>query len=221
MSELNPRCRCRHAGGSPTRPSGSDKLAGLRLPCMPPSSPAASEGVGNSTNAPNSRKREFCLFLERGGACAASLWILAFESPLSRRVWAKRLGDFGEYCLSPKGELRSRPIVLFKLGEPKAGEAGRAFFGYFLCTSKESNALPGAPGQLPNEHVQPDPLGKAADNNRIPTYALARSRPWLQAAKASPPPTSSPSPSPARTAGRAPRRRPCTQPHSTCRRYGR
>jgi hypothetical protein len=25
-------------------------------------------------------------------------------------------------------------------------EAGRAFFAYFLCTSKESRALPGAPG---------------------------------------------------------------------------
>jgi hypothetical protein len=31
-------------------------------------------------------------------------------------------------------------------------EAGRAFFGYFLCTSKESNALPGAPGLPRHTH---------------------------------------------------------------------
>jgi hypothetical protein len=40
------------------------------------------------------------------------------------------IGAVGEYCLSPKGELRSRPIISAKSGKPKAGEAGRTFFGY-------------------------------------------------------------------------------------------
>ncbi len=34
-----------------------------------------------------------------------------------------------------------------------SAEAGRAFFGYFLCTSKESNAPPGAPGKTHSNYA--------------------------------------------------------------------
>ena len=95
---------------------------------------------GNPSQVQNSRRRQ------RGGKTVARH---RFSSPLSRQFFRGRSGELGEHCLSPKGELRSRPNGLGKVGNPKGDEAGRAFFGYFLCTSKESNALPGAPGQSP------------------------------------------------------------------------
>ncbi len=70
--------------------------------------------------------------------------------PLSRQFFRTRSGEVGEHCLSPQGELRSRPNGFGKIGHPKGDEAGRAFFGYFLCTSKESNAP--ARGPRPTTH---------------------------------------------------------------------
>jgi len=55
----------------------------------------------------------------------------------------------GRRKLSERSEFFRRPGKAEIIGVSTA--AGRAFFGYFLCTSKESNALPGAPGQ-PTQH---------------------------------------------------------------------
>ncbi len=61
-----------------------------------------------------------------------------FQHPLlRRRFFRRRAGEVGEHCLSPKGESRSRPSGVGKIGHPKGGEAGCAFFRTFLCTSKE------------------------------------------------------------------------------------
>jgi hypothetical protein len=67
-----------------------------------------------------------------------------FSNTLLRRRFFRRCsGELGEHCLSPQGELRSRPNSAGKIGNPKGGEAGCAFFGSFLCTSKERNWPPG------------------------------------------------------------------------------
>mgnify|MGYP005841164265 CR=1 FL=1 len=92
-----------------------------------------------------------------------------FSSPLSRQFFRGRSGEVGEHCLSPQGELRSRPNGLGKIGYPKGDEAGRAFFGYFLCTSKESNALPGAPGQSPYPHKSPHHQAQQGKEAKCPT----------------------------------------------------
>ncbi len=48
-----------------------------------------------------------------------------FQNPLlSRRFFRCRPGEVGEHCLSPKGELRSRPDGGGKIGHPKGGEVG-------------------------------------------------------------------------------------------------
>ncbi len=52
----------------------------------------------------------------------------------------------GRRKLFERSEFFRRPLKVGSLGV--STEAGRAFFGSFLCTSKERNALPGAPGQL-------------------------------------------------------------------------
>ncbi len=54
--------------------------------------------------------------------------------------------------LSERSEFFRRPVAPEILGV--SPEAGRAFFGYFLCTNKESNAPPGAPGQTPFPYQQ-------------------------------------------------------------------
>jgi hypothetical protein len=47
--------------------------------------------------------------------------------------------------LSERSEFFRRPASFRNLGV--STDAGCAFFAYFLCTSKESKVLPGAPGQ--------------------------------------------------------------------------
>ena len=57
----------------------------------------------------------------------------------------------GRRKLFERSEFFRRPLKAGSLGV--STEAGCAFFGYFLCTSKESNAPPGAPGQTPWPYV--------------------------------------------------------------------
>jgi len=123
--------RCRRNPGNFALAWGSERtrfaqtaFAGLRQPHSSPKFPAPSEGKDGRT-------------------------LQCVLSPLCSQFFRVRSGEVGEHCLSPKGELRSRPNGLEKIGYPKGGKAGWAFFGYFLCPHKESTALPGAPGQSP------------------------------------------------------------------------
>jgi hypothetical protein len=56
--------------------------------------------------------------------------LFAVPPPQSRQLLRCRSGDVGEHCLRPQAELHSRPNGAGKIGNPKGGEAGRAFFGY-------------------------------------------------------------------------------------------
>ena len=56
-------------------------------------------------------------------------------------------GAGGRRKLFERSEFFRRPLKVGSLGVSTA--AGRAFFGSFLCTSTERDALPGAPGQSP------------------------------------------------------------------------
>jgi hypothetical protein len=67
-------------------------------------------------------------------------------SPQPEPRFRGEAGGSRRVCLSPKGELRSRPALPRNLGV--STDAGRPSFGYFSWPRKKSNALPGAPGQL-------------------------------------------------------------------------
>jgi hypothetical protein len=84
--------------------------------------------------------------------------ILRCSPPLPEPRLPALGGGAGGRCLSSNGgklfehsEFFRRPLKVVGLGV--STEAGRAFFGSFLCTSKERNALPGAPGLTPWPYV--------------------------------------------------------------------
>lgn len=87
---------------------------------------------------------------------------------LSRRFFRRCSAEVGEHCLSPKGELRSRPNGVGKIGHSKGGEAGRTFFGSFLCTRKERNWPPG--------HSRPTPFGYATIGSQGENVVLPQCR---------------------------------------------
>jgi hypothetical protein len=69
--------------------------------------------------------------------------------PLLRcRSLMKESGDVGEHCLSPEGELRSRPIPSLNFGNPEgAARTGPLSLGYFSWRLKKSDQPPGCPRQ--------------------------------------------------------------------------
>lgn len=77
-----------------------------------------------------------------------------FSPLLTPPTGRRRRGGSRRACLSPAGaSLRAALGAGDRSGI--SAEAGRAFFGYFLCMSKESNALPGAPGLPPCAKAHP------------------------------------------------------------------
>ena len=76
-----------------------------------------------------------------------------FAPPLTEPRISALAGEAeGRRKLFERSEFFRRPGKVGILGV--STEAGRAFFGYFLCTSKESNAPPGAPGLPRHTHEQ-------------------------------------------------------------------
>jgi hypothetical protein len=61
----------------------------------------------------------------------------------------KQSGEVGEHCLSPQGELRSRPIASSNFGNPEgAARQGPPSLGYFSWRLKKSDQPPGCPRQI-------------------------------------------------------------------------
>jgi len=81
-------------------------------------------------------------------------------------------GAGGRRKLFERSEFFRRPVKVGSLGV--STEAGRAFFGSFLCTSKERDALPGAPGQTPWAYVasanQRTHMGLPAEKSPCPLW---------------------------------------------------
>jgi len=72
-----------------------------------------------------------------------------FSHPLQPEPWFRGGNGAaeGRRKLSERSEFFRRPVPSRNHGV--STDAGRAFFGYFLCTSKESNRLPGRPRPTP------------------------------------------------------------------------
>ncbi len=165
--ESTPRCRRNPEGFALARAAKELAPAGLRQ---------LSPAFGCPDQGKNPRRRQrgkgvacdpratnrLCAAQPHGKRSEALPLILTLTfPPLRRLVQGPGRGAVGEDCLSPKGEFRSRPGLGPERGNPKGAEAGCVFFGYFLCTSKESNASPGAPGQPAAPHPsQPFPATK-------------------------------------------------------------
>ncbi len=83
----------------------------------------------------------------------------------ARRDRTEASGGLGEHCSSsavergvcaPPGRVAQPRLLLFWRGNAEGASApGSAFFDYFLCTSKESNQLPGCPRREPVRYARP------------------------------------------------------------------
>jgi hypothetical protein len=70
------------------------------------------------------------------------------NSPSALPKFDKESGDVGEHCLSPEGELRSRPIASSNFGSAEgAARTGPPSLGYFSWRRKKSDQPPGCPRQ--------------------------------------------------------------------------
>lgn len=131
----NPRPAAVAEGGSQTRPCGAQTRS--------PTSPAAPMAgrrrqTGGESSLRNPRRLSQPL-AERAAAGAATLF-----SPLPAPGGRHLSGEAeGQRKLFERSEFFRCPDKCLPPGVSPA--AGRAFFGYFLCTSKESNWPPGHP----------------------------------------------------------------------------
>ncbi len=140
-----PRCAAAHAGpgsgagkrGCATRPGGPHKTwpAAALEQCSPKTPLACARSAGRRTG--------------EGALRPTNCW--PPPPPVRHRVAQAGRGQSDEYVRA-RGrtqcgscEFTRRPGLPSSAGEPQAGAPGCAFFGYFLCTSKESNLLPGNP----------------------------------------------------------------------------
>jgi hypothetical protein len=65
------------------------------------------------------------------------------------RSFMKQSREVGKHCLSPQGELRSRPIASSNFGNPAgAAQQGPPSLGHFSWRSKNSDQPPGCPRQI-------------------------------------------------------------------------
>ncbi len=110
-----------------------------------------------------------CKGLPRPQGCA--FWGFGFLGPLGAAESGERAGGLSASMFESRrsrGELRSRPSPFPRRGNPKGGDVGRAFFGDFLCTSKESHAPPGA--SRPTTSANPSRLGKTKSKSPPPPF---------------------------------------------------